>query len=363
MEMTINREALLRAMTPLAPLFTKSGGLKFKVEGDKLELVAGGEEVEMRTETLCGAGTPGEAVLGGRKLFDFIRALADGQSIEFRQEAGFSRVIASRSNYRFANLPLESHVSYRHVGDKTILADFTLANDAFKDLVTPVLHAVAKNDVRSWANGILFHFVGEEEVIVVATNGHMMALTKGAHGGKVTTPGLKLVVHGDAVSEMLKLATAPSGKCRFRFTDSAVRVDTGEASYKTRLLAEHFADYEKVIPVHETSVQANTADLLEAVTRASILSDKHHAVRLDIDKGQVLVSAHNEEQEEVSEEVGATTNLQQTRIAFNANYITACLKAVGTETVDIAIKNGTTSVLIMDRERPSIRQIVMPIKI
>src|SRR5690606_15423925 len=99
-----------------------------------------------------------------------------------------------------------------------------------------------------------------DELIVAATNGHMMALNKGAHGGKVTTPGLKLVVHGDAVSEMLKLATAPSGKCRFRFTDSAVRVDTGEASYKTRLLADNFADYEKVIPAHETSVQANTAD-------------------------------------------------------------------------------------------------------
>lgn len=362
MDITIKREALLAAMTPLAALFNRNEGLQLTASGERLELVAGNEEVEMRSATRCEMNVEGKTIFRGRSLFDFVRALDDGREIDIhRKDDGFIYVSSGGSRFKFAQVPEESFKGYEHVGAKDVLVDITLTAKQVQDHIQRIMHSIGKNDVRAWVNGVLFHFQGEK-LIVVTTNGHALSAITVEHGGKAPDEA-QFIVPGSCMNEIIKLATATNdAQSRFRFTSSALRVDAPAGVYKTRLLGGKFADYQQVFPNHKDTVSIAASELAEAVTRAGLLSGADRAVRLNINRGGVVVSAASEESEG-REEVGATSVIEEGRIAFNADYIIGALKAVEDETVNIVMADSTSAVLILDPSTPSLRQVVMPLRV
>lgn len=362
MDITITREALLAGMAPLAPMIGRNAGLRLAVTGDRLEITAGDEQAELRTQTLCQTARDGSVLFRNRSFLEFVRQLDDGKTIRV-QDSGdqFIRATGEGINYKFAQLPDSDFKTYKHEGSVEVLVDVTLSAEQFQQYVRKVSYTAAKDDARHLLNGVLFHFVGDT-LVLVATNGHALALHELEHAGKAPDDA-KFVVPIRHLQEIIKLATArEDGQTRLRFTESAVRADAPDGAYKTHLLGRDFVDYAAVVPSHKDTVEVSTAELLEAVSRAKLMCVKDtDGIRINVNRGGVLVMS-GKDGEECREEVGASSVIEEVKIAFNPAYVINALKSVTTETAVIAMGGSMQAVLIRD-PTSAMRQVIMPVRI
>ena len=129
---------------------------------------------------------------------------------------------------------------------------------------------------------------------------------------------------GAAGSVEVALGSAAGG-------DGLVGFEAGQRRTTTRLLD---GEYPKVTSIFPTSVDTDavieTAALVEAVKRVSLVAERNTPVRLKFTEGQVAIEAGTGDDAQASEAVEATLTGPEIEIAFNPQFLLDGLGAVGT---------------------------------
>ena len=113
--------------------------------------------------------------------------------------------------------------------------------------------------------------------------------------------------------------------------DGLIGFEAGQRRTTTRLLD---GEYPKVTSIFPTSVDTEsvieTAALVEAVRRVSLVAERNTPVRLKFTDGQVAIEAGTGDDAQASEAVEATLTGPDIEIAFNPHFLLDGLGAVGT---------------------------------
>jgi DNA polymerase-3 subunit beta len=142
-----------------------------------------------------------------------------------------------------------------------------------------VEHAMAKDDVRYYLNGMCLQFGAH--LTAVATDGHRLAAMQGSTVIGREEPH-ELILPKKAVNELKK--RLGDGTCRIDVTNRGIQVDFGTTALDSRLIEGRFPEWQRVIPNQiDTEIEVDVATMIAALRRVCLIVPQGSGVRLTLD--------------------------------------------------------------------------------
>ena len=324
----------------------------------KLSITATDLEVELVASTDVDIEREGEITIPGRKLLDICRALPEGADVSFSLDGEKATVRSGRSRFTLSTLAAAEFPTVEEIGADVSL---TIAQSDFKRLLEKTHFAMAQQDVRYYLNGMLLEASGKH-LRAVATDGHRLAMCEVSLSSD--TKSRQVIVPRKGVLELQRLL-GDDGDLAIAIGSNHIRVQVGDIRFTSKLIDGRFPEYGRVIPdVQGTGLKADRDALRHALQRTAILSnEKFRGIRLEIKDNDLIIQAHNPEQEEAEESIEVQYNGDEMEIGFNVNYLLDALGAVDTEQVEVDLTDANSSCVIQATEESDCKYVVMPMRL
>ena len=241
---------------------------------------------------------------------------------------------------------------------------FTLPQKQLKDLFDKTSFAMAQQDVRYYLNGILMEITAGN-IKLVATDGHRLALSQGVLDNDTKVEERQIIIPRKAVLELSRLLDSTGGEAKCELSQNHFRVETDALVFTTKLIDGKFPDYQRVIPVDgNKTMEVDRETLKHSMSRIAILSnEKYRGIRLTLSTGNLSIQANNPDQEEAEEELPVDYDETDMEIGFNVTYLIDVLNVLGSEKVQIKLKDSNSSAIMSDSQDESCLYVVMPMRL
>jgi DNA polymerase-3 subunit beta len=366
MKTTIKREDLLGPLQQVIGAVERRqtlpilGNVLFKSSAGDLTLSATDLEIEMVARVAVESTSDFQVTIPARKLLDICKALPESSIIKFTIEENRVSLNSGRSRFTLATLPASEFPSLDEIA---VQQSFRLSQKQFKGLFDKTSFAMAQQDVRYYLNGILME-ISPAAIKLVATDGHRLALSQ-VKMESGASDERQIIVPRKAVLELSRLLDASDTPVNCELSQNHLRVEAGQLVFTTKLIDGKFPDYQRVIPVDgNKTLEVKRDTLKQAMSRIAILSnEKYRGIRLSLSKGNLAIQANNPDQEEAEEELQVDYAEADMEIGFNVTYLIDVLNVLGSENVQIKLKDSNSSAIMSDSEDESSLYVVMPMRL
>ena len=366
MKTTIKREEILGPLQQVIGAVERRqtlpilGNVLFKSSGGDLTMSATDLEIEMVARVNAESADDFQVTIPARKLLDICKALPESSTINFNIDESRVSLTSARSRFTLATLPASEFPSLDEIA---VQETFNLPQNLFKSLFDKTSFAMAQQDVRYYLNGILME-IASGSIRLVATDGHRLALSESKLENGVSEER-QIIIPRKAVLELSRLLEASDSEARCELSQNHLRVETGSLVFTTKLIDGKFPDYQRVIPVDGNKTLTVARDTLkQAMSRIAILSnEKYRGIRLSLTEGNLSIQANNPDQEEAEEELQVDYTETDMEIGFNVTYLIDVLNVLGSEKVQIKLKDSNSSAIMSDSEDESSLYVVMPMRL
>jgi DNA polymerase-3 subunit beta len=366
MKTTIKREDLLAPLQQVIGAVERRqtlpilGNVLFKSSGGDLTLSATDLEIEMVASVAADSAEDFQVTIPARKLLDICKALPEGSTINFNIEENRVSMTSARSRFTLATLPASEFPSLDEIA---VQQSFRIPQKQIKALFDKTSFAMAQQDVRYYLNGILME-ISPSAIKLVATDGHRLALSKVVLDSGASDDR-QIIIPRKAVLELSRLLDSSDKPASCELSQNHLRVETGSLVFTTKLIDGKFPDYQRVIPVDgNKTLQVERETLKQAMSRIAILSnEKYRGIRLTLSSGNLSIQANNPDQEEAEEELQVDYSESDMEIGFNVTYLIDVLNVLGSNKVQIKLKDSNSSAIISDIQDESSLYVVMPMRL
>lgn len=224
--------------------------------------------------------------------------------------------------------------------------------------VNRALFATADDMLRPVMNGIFFD-IQEQELGIVASDGHKLACTKQKLNS--ARPG-SFILPKKPANLLKNVLPKEEGDAVIRFNQRNALVETGNCTMNCRLIEGRYPNYNSVIPQDNPNCATiNRAAFISALRRVMIFSSASSAlVKLHLDAGRITISSQDIDFSMSAEEVllcdysGDTMN-----IGFNGSYLMELLNNLESEEVSIKLADGSRAGVIVPTEQDEDEKVLM----
>jgi DNA polymerase-3 subunit beta len=366
MKFTIARSHLLKPLQQVSgalggrPTLPILGNLLLKVDHNTLSMTATDLEVELVARlSLEGEAEAGSITVPSRKFLDICRGLPDDAVITVVLEGDRVQVRSGRSRFSLTTLPAND---FPNIEDWQSELELTVTQAQLRGLIEKTQFSMANQDVRYYLNGMLFEIDGST-LRSVATDGHRMAVAQITLDAALDSQ--QVIVPRKGIQELVRLLDAPDSPVTLQIGQSNLRADVNNFIFTSKLVDGRFPDYRRVLPQHTNkTLEAGCDGLRQAFSRAAILSnEKFRGVRVNLDGGEMRITANNPEQEEAEELLDVSFEGEALEIGFNVSYVLDVLNTLKCDTVRVSMSDANASALIENAADDSAMYVVMPIRL
>ena len=155
-----------------------------------------------------------------------------------------------------------------------------------------------------------------------STDGHRLSrVDMNIPEGANEIPGV--IVPRKTIMEIRKLLEDHSDTINLSLSDNKIKLSFNNVILTSKLLDGTFPDYSRVIPEqNDKTVTISNQLLSEAVDRVSTVStDKTRAIKVNISKGNLIISATNPDKGSASESLDVIYDGEEVEIGFNSKYV------------------------------------------
>ena len=366
MKFTTDRESLLKPLQQVIGVVERRqtlpvlGNLLVVANKNGLEITATDLEVEIQASSTFDIEEDGEITLPARKLVDICKALPEGAKIKLVISDQKAQIRSGKSRFTLATLPAADFPVVEQVqGDNR----FSMTQSQLKELIDRTQFSMAQQDVRYYLNGLMLE-IGDGLLRAVATDGHRLALCDmdidtAAQGSR------QVIVPRKGIQELQRLLEDSDAPVQVEIGSNHLRVRTADVCFTSKLVDGRFPDYERVVPKGGDKLVVADRELFrQALLRTSILSnEKYRGIRLNLEKNNVKIQAHNPEQEEADEEFEVNYDGAPLEVGFNVTYLLDVLATVRSSDVEITLSDSNSSCLIRQPGSEQYRYVVMPMRL
>ena len=371
MKVSIERSALLKSLSHVQSVVEKRNtipilaNVMLEAEGTSLSLTATDLDIAVVEETEATVHAPGATTVSAHTLFDIVRKLPDGSTVEINLEDDERLVVtAGRSLFRLSAL---DRSDFPVMSADTLPYRFTLVASELKRLVDKARFAISTEETRYYLNGIYVHVAESAEgtrLRAVATDGHRLAqveqdLPDGADG----MPGV--IIPRKTVGEIRKLIDELDGDIAIALSDTKIQFSFAGTVVTSKLIDGNFPDYSRVIPQENDKVLELDGRLFaEAVDRVStISSDKTRSVKLGLSDDQLTLSVNSPDSGSATEEIAAHYTAEAMEIGFNSRYLLDILAQVEGDTVELQLADPAAPTVVRDSVDAGSLYVLMPMRV
>ena len=133
----------------------------------------------------------------------------------------------------------------------------------------------------------------------------------------------------------------------------------------SKLIDGTFPDYDRVIPANNDKVLEVDCKLFaEAVDRVSTIStEKSRAVKLSLERGNLVLSATSPENGTATEEIEVRYSASPIEIGFNSRYLLDITEQIGGEGAQFAMADAASPTVVRDSADGSALYVLMPMRV
>ena len=337
------------------------GAIYMTSKNGQVELQGNDFELGIRLTIDGDIKEPGTLVVGSRYFQELIRKLP-GDTIElYKPEDGNSLTITSGSSeFNLVTLHPDdfSLVEQIHDQDHVNIDSF-----AMKELIDLTNYAAATDEDRPVFTGALLE-IKENEVTMVATDTHRMAVKKITIDEPATTP-MRAIIPTKTLAEVSRLLPTDNPAMINIIWNRTQIVFNFESIYIiSRLIEGTYPEYEKVIPSQfDSSAVIDRREFAGAVDRVSLLAKdiSYNVIRYDWAESNVTLSTQNTEIGMAKEDVAVEFKGTPFTISFNGRYISDILRHSTGDNIHLFLKQNGPVVIRQDNN-PNYTYVVTPVR-
>jgi DNA polymerase-3 subunit beta len=337
MEITVSRQDLLRELTATQSVVERKTTIpilsNFLLEADDDKIVITATDLDQSIRTSCAAKVkkPGSCTIPARKLYDYIRLLADGDMSIKLLENHWVQIRAGRSNTRMVGM---ARANFPQVPEFPTGGVIKIPVASLRTLIARTIFAISNEESRYTLNGALL-ILKAESIAMVATDGHRLAhIEKTAESFPGINTEKKTLVPRKALQELQSLLSNTEAEfIEFADDDATLFFRVGHRVLTSRKLTGQFPNYEAVMPRDNTKfVIVRSTDLAASIQRVAQFADERSgAIKMRIEQNELKVSSSSTESGESEDTIETPYSFDPIVVGFNSSYLIDFLKAIGNE--------------------------------
>lgn len=260
---------------------------------------------------------------------------------------------------------------------------FYISGKRLKGMLDRTVHAISVEETRYYLNGVYFHPGEGDELRMIATDGHRMAVARADALGLAGFPSMilpkkaalllrKLLARyaGDVLVEATAAADMPSAKenaagAKLAVAPQRLRFSFGAMVIQSKPIDGPYPDYARVIPARAANVlKVQKKEMTVALGRAAVISPRYAALRMTVGAADVTLSVQDACFGSSSVRLNGSTHYsgQAHDIGFQARYLQAALEVCGDD-VEILFQDGAAPMVIQTVGDESMLEIIMPMRL
>ena len=305
----------------------------------------------------------GTITTSAQMLYDIVRKLPDNTKVELLSEKNERLAIkASSSSFALNCLPSEDFPS---ISEENFEHNFTLTASDLVRMIDKTAFAMSIEETRYYLNGIYMHALKEESKLrTVSTDGHRLSrVDMKLPEGSEQIPGI--IIPRKTIIEIRKLLEDQDGNVNLSISENKIMLSLNNVVLTSKLLDGTFPDYSRVIPEqNDKEINVSNQLLSEAVDRVSTVStDKTRAIKINLKKDNMVVSATNPEKGSASENVATKYDNEDVEIGFNSRYVLDVARQIKGDEVVIKVSDAVSPTLVYDKDDEDVLFVLMPMRV
>ena len=373
-EFVVSRKELLEELTQIQGAVDRRATVPIlshillQAGGNVLQLTATDLDISLRSACRATVKKPGVCAIPGRKLFDYVKLLPEGELTIKTLDNSWVQIRSGRSHTKMVALPRRNFPRLPLFPKESAM---TFDADVLRNLIAKTIFAISKEESRYTLNGALL-VVKPQSITMVATDGHRLAR---AEYKTPITPAIqeneiKILVPHKTLAELASLLmSSPVGQIQFAKDNTTLFFVVGSRLLTSRQLTGTFPNYEAVLPRDNANrVVLQREEFSLAIRRVAQFSDERsNAVRIRLGKDELKVSSSSVEIGESEDTVETAYSGDPILMGFNSQYLLDFLKVAGSASVCLEFKNAQTAGELRPEDADSgnctYRYVVMPIRV
>lgn len=341
MKFQVNRDVFSEAVSFAVKLLPQRttlpilSGVLIEASGDGLVLSSFDYEVSARTEIAATVEEPGRVLVSGRLLADIASRLPNAP-VTFSTDEGRITVACGAGQFTLLSMPVEEYPTLPQVSEQTGL----LQAEDFAAAISQVAVAASRDDVTPVITGVQLE-VSENSISLVATDRYRVAVREiewdagnsGVESATALVPSRTLIEIGKTFGH--------SGTVSVAITSSddreLIAFKADKKTVTSLLIKGNFPPVKRLFPdVVDNYAVLNTAELIEAVRRVSLVLEREAALRFTFTNEGVTLEAIGSEQAQASESIDAFLTGTDTVVSLKPQFLLDGLASVHSEFVRIS---------------------------
>jgi DNA polymerase-3 subunit beta len=336
LEITVSRAELLRELTAAQSVVERKttipilSNFLFEAAGDKLTITATDLDQSVRTSCAAKVKKPGACTIPARKLYDYIKLLAEGDISIKLMDNHWVQIRAGRSNTKMVGM---ARANFPVVPEFPTSGAFKLSVSSLRNMIAKTIFAISNEESRYTLNGALL-VLKAESMAMVATDGHRLAhIEKLGESLEGLSGEKKTLIPRKALSELLSLLNSTEEETlEFGDDEQTLYFRVGGRVLTSRKLTGQFPNYEAVLPRDNNKfVIVRSEDLMGSIQRVAQFADERSgAIKIRLEQNELKLSSSSTDSGESEDTIETPYNYDPLVVGFNSQYLIDFLKAIGT---------------------------------
>jgi DNA polymerase-3 subunit beta len=326
-----------------------------------LNLTATNLEVGISTKLPITESTEGSITIPAQKIFEILRELPDNVVTLVVGENHWITLECANANFRLAGLPKTDFPELPMFSSQDVIG---FPQPLLKDMISKTAFAVSHDESRYALTGLLFT-VSKDEVSMVATDGHRLAVSKKPHNLDFGDTPVEVIVPLKAITEVKKLCEADEF-ISINLSDSQIAFRKDDTLIVSRLIDAQSPDYRQLIPAESRiTVSLDKEVFNHAIRRVSLLCGDSKLLKFSLAANELSLSANDPNLGEAKESLPVTYEGDDLAIGFNARYVLDFLSVANGENILLSLNDPLSPGLFTSdaEEDAGFSCVVMPMRV
>ncbi len=332
-----------------------------QLKDGKLTLTTTDMEIELRASKKIQTKEEACFTIFAKDLIDIVRKLTEETIIEFIIEETKIYIKVNNNSFELNTFNTKDFPSLPKIKDSEIIHIKRLI---LKELIENTAFSMGNQDIRAYLNGLYFE-VTKDNIIVVATDGHRLAIGEIKQENELTNKKT-VILPRKAVLELIKiLSKDENANVDIHLSDNYFYLTSDSITIISRLIDGNFPNYLQVIPTdYENTVVINRQSFLDNLQQASIFADERtKGVKLAFKGNQINIFSHSE-RGQAKTKIDIDNFNKEIEITFNIHYLISILENLTSDNVNMVIPNGENqSCLLSSIGDDTYQYVVMPMRV
>ena len=372
MKIRTSRDTLLRALNWVQNVVEKRSTMPvlshalFRGKNSNLEVAATNLQIVVEGHIESQVETEGGISLNAKRVHDIVRTLPAGEITIETDEKNSAEIKGEKGTFHLMGLKESEYPPLPEYKDVSFVE---IKSEILKGMIEKTIFAASLEETRYNLEGVLMQVTEDKKTLrMVATDGHRLCMIdREVENADKLELGDGLIMPRKGLNELRKILAENEEmeNVGFGVIGNDVVFKAGDVVLIMRTLEGEYPNYDRVIPKdNDVSLFANRQQLLESLGRVSIISDeKTKGIKFIVKPGKLTIESQNPEIGDAFEELDVTTTIEDIEMGYNAKYLMDALSAMDSEEVEVKLKDGLSSGLLLPKEESGYTCVVMPMRL